>query len=286
MARKYNYKKENLLIVDDEIEMGKGLRDLFVNLGLNADFITNGKDALQELRNGSYTFLVTDILMPELDGIELIKRVKRETPRVSIIAMTAHHKQYTYMDVINAGANDFITKPFTIDEMEAKIKRILIEREIRNELALLSITDDLTGLFNQRHFYARLREEIARTNRLNHPLSLILLDLDNFKDYNDRYGHLAGDRMLAKCGKIIRSNIRANVDIAFRYGGDEFAVILVEADSHIARNISGRLEKGFEEGSSVKATLGLATYSKQMSEKDLIASADRNLLCFKKNKGA
>ena len=285
MGQEYDYKKENLLIVDDEMVVGRGLRDLLLNLGFNADFIGNGKHALEQLRDEKYTFLITDIGMPELDGIELIKTVRRQAPHINIIAMT-DDKDCPFMDVIDAGADDFISKPFEIGEMEAKIKRILIERKTRDELARLSITDNLTGLFNQRHFYNRLKEEIGRTKRLKHPLSLILLDLDNFKEFNDRYGHLAGDRMLERCGKIIRSHVRANVDIAFRYGGDEFAVILVEAGHKIARNIGARLKRGFEEhGGGVTASMGLATYSREMSEKDFVELADRNLLSIKKNKG-
>ncbi|MFB0521501.1 MAG: diguanylate cyclase [Desulfatiglandales bacterium] len=277
MAKKYDYRKENLLIVDNEIEIGKGLRDSLSNLGFNADFVSNGKNALQELRNKKYTFLITDINMPAVKGIELIKTVKKETPHINIIAMTGYDKGCAFIDLIDAGANDFISKPFDTDEMEAKIKRILIDRKIRDELARLSITDNLTGLFNQRHFYNRLKEEIGRTNRLNHPLSLIFLDLDNFKRYNDQYGHLAGDKTLARCGKIILSNIRENVDIAFRYGGDEFAVILIEADNTIAQNISGRLKTGFKDDGVVTASIGIATYSEEMNEKDLIALADKDL---------
>ena len=277
VGEEYDYKKENLLIVDDEMEVGRRIRDLLVNLGFNADFISNGKHTLEQLRDKKYTFLITDIRMPEVDGIELIKTVRRETPNINIIAMTGYDKNYTYMDVINAGANDFIIKPFKVDEMEAKINRILIERRIRDQLARASITDSLTGLFNQRHFYNRLREEIDRANRQNHPLSLILLDLNKFKDYNDQYGHLAGDKMLAKCARIILSNIRESVDTAFRYGGDEFAVICVEADHATAEKIKERLEWGFEQGGGVTASVGFATYSKEMEVKDLVALTDKNL---------
>ncbi len=277
MAQENDYNSENLLIVDDEVEVGNVVKGLLSKLGFNADSVTSGKTALEELSNARYTFLITDINMPELDGIELIKTVKRENPDISIIAMTGYEKEYTYMDVINAGANDFIIKPFKVDEMEAKINRILIEKRIRDQLARASITDSLTGLFNQRHFYNRLREEIDRANRQNHPLSLILLDLNKFKDYNDQYGHLAGDKMLAKCGKIILSNIRENVDTAFRYGGDEFAVICVKADDATARKIKERLEWGFEQGGGVTASVGFATYSKGMELKDLVALTDKNL---------
>jgi len=277
MKQEYDYNKESLLIVDDEIETREVVTRLLSKLGFNVDSVSNGKNALQELRNEKYTFLITDIKMPELNGIELIKMVKGENPDINIIAITGYDKDYTYMDVINAGANDFISKPFKIDEMEAKIRRILMEKEIRDELARLSITDSLTGLFNQRQFYKKLKQEIMRANRQKHPLSLILLDLDKFKDYNDKYGHLAGDKVLAKSGKIIISNIRANVDIVFRYGGDEFAVILVESDTDMALNMSKRIKMGFEEEGDVTASIGFATYSKEMGENDFIAAADKNL---------
>jgi len=271
------YHKENLLVVDDEIEVGKVVTELLTSLGFNADSESSGKKALQKIKNGKYTFLITDINMPEFNGIELIKNVREVKLDISIIAMTGYDKDYAYMDVINAGANDFITKPFKIDEIEAKISRILIEKRIRDELAKLSITDNLTGLFNQRHFHNKLKEEVNRANRQNHPLSLILLDLDKFKEYNDTYGHLAGDKMLAESGNIILSNIRENVDTAFRYGGDEFAVILVEANKEIVLNTSERIKKGFEEGDGVTASLGFATYQKEMDANDLIALADKDL---------
>jgi len=284
MERESDYNKENLLIVDDEIELANAVAGLLSNLGFNARSVSSGKNALQELRNGRYTFLITDIKMPELNGIELIKMVKKENPDISIMAMTGYEKDYTYMDVINAGANDFMVKPFKRDEIEAKINRILIEKRITDELERASITDSLTGLFNQRHFYNRLKEEIDRANRQNHPLSLILLDLDKFKDYNDQHGHLAGDKMLDKSGKIILSSIRENVDTAFRYGGDEFAVILVEADKAIARKIRERVEWGFEQSGGVTASVGFVTYSKEMDVNDFVALVDKNLYQAKNKK--
>lgn len=277
MQQNYDYKNETILIVDDEVEVGNVVKNLLANTGFNVDFVNSGKNALDQLRNGNYTFLITDISMSELSGIELIKMATKDNPEISIIAMTGYDKDYTYMDVINAGANDFIIKPFKVDEIEAKITRILIERNIREELARLSITDNLTGLYNQRHFYDKLREEIERANRQKHFLSLIFLDLDKFKSYNDKYGHLAGDTMLAKSGKIILSNIRDNVDTAFRYGGDEFAVILVEADEYIVKNISERLKSGFEEFGEVSASIGFATYSPEMKMQDLVTLADKHL---------
>ena len=282
MEKVYDHKNETMLIVDDEREVGKVVMELLASLGFNVDYVENGNLALERLKNGDYTFVITDINMPEMNGIELIKMVSGENPDISIIAMTGYDKDYTYMDVISAGANDFIAKPFRIDEIEAKITRILIERNIKERLAKLSITDNLTGLYNQRHFYNKLREEIERANRQKHNLSLILLDLNNFKVYNDKYGHLAGDTVLSKSGKIIQANIRDNVDTAFRYGGDEFAVILVEADENMVRNICERLKSEFEEVSEVSASIGFSTYSSDMKMEDLVNIADKRLYKEKK----
>jgi len=284
MDKRYDYKDEAILIVDDEAEVGTVVKGLLMSLGFKAEYVEDGNNALELLRNGDYSFLITDINMPYLNGIDLIKMVSTENPDISIIAMTGYDKDYKYMDVINAGATDFIVKPFNIDEIEAKISRILIERSTREKLAKLSITDDLTGLYNQRHFYNKLRDEIERANRQKRYLSLILLDLDNFKLYNDKFGHLAGDNVLSRSGKIIQSNIRDNVDTAFRYGGDEFAVILVEADESIVKNISERIKSGFDGMSEVCASVGFATYYYGMKMQDLINVADKKLYQEKKRK--
>jgi two-component system cell cycle response regulator len=197
--------------------------------GLQVDTAESGDEALEKFKTDSYSFLLTDIRMPGIDGLELIRIVKREYPDVCAIAMTGYSKEYKYVETINAGATDFVNKPFGIEEIEAKFKRGIIERNIRQELNRLSITDSLTGLYNQRHFYDRLNEETARAQRQNHELALILLDLDDFKQYNDNFGHLAGDGLLQKVGAVINSKMRQSVDSGYRYGGDEFAVMLIEA---------------------------------------------------------
>jgi two-component system cell cycle response regulator len=277
------HQNQNILVVDDEKTVNETVTALLSKLGFKADSANNVREALGKLEEAKYTFLISD--MPDINGIELIEKVRAKDPNISIIAMTGYGRDYTYVDVINAGANDFIVKPFLIDEMNAKITRILRERKVRDELAKLSITDNLTGLFNQRHFYHKLAEEVDRARRQKRDLSLILLDLDSFKIYNDTHGHLAGDAVLMKSGEIIQSNIRENVDMAFRYGGDEFAVILVEADSGVAEGISARIKIGFERNCEVKASVGYATYSNKMEINNLISLADKNLYAEKEKKG-
>ena len=210
----------------------------------------------------------------------MVKKISQEFD-VNIIAMTGFSEGYTYVGVINAGASDFISKPFGIEELEAKIRRVINERNLRKELNRLSITDSLTDLFNQRHFYDRLNKEVKRAERQNHPLSLILLDLDKFKEYNDTYGHLAGDDVLRSVGEIIKSCIREGVDSGYRYGGDEFAVILIDADLDIAREIGLRIEKAFEDKGDVTVSVGYSLFSDGMSVKDLVAKADSDLYSSK-----
>ena len=215
-----DYKDELILVVDDEQAVREPFLEMMKHLGFKADSAESAQAALNRLNEKSYTFLITDISMPDMNGLELMRRVREDYPDVCSIAMTGFSKEYNYMDVVNAGAKDFINKPFGMDELEAKIRRAIIERDINRELNRLSITDSLTGLFNQRHFYTRLEQEVMRAQRQKTNLALMLLDLDEFKSYNDTYGHIAGDDLLEKVGSVINDNIRQGVDSGYRYGGE------------------------------------------------------------------
>lgn len=280
-----DYTRERCLIVDDE----QGVRDNTVEslqlLDLDAVGAEGGEAALEMLENaGSFTFLITDMVMPGMDGLALIEKSRKLYPDICIIAMTGKARSYKYTDVINCGATDFINKPFTADELEAKIRRAIIERNTRMELNRLSITDSLTGLFNQRYFYTRLREEIARAKRQKRELSLILLDLDNFKGYNDTHGHLAGDELLSKTGGIIHASIREDVDSGYRYGGDEFAVILIDIDESGAREIGRRIDGVLRKRLGISASMGFSQFSPDMSAESFVNTTDKALYRHKGQK--
>jgi diguanylate cyclase (GGDEF)-like protein len=281
-----NYSDEFVLVVDDEDYIREPIVEMLRRMGFRVDSAANGKHALEKLKEKPYTFLLTDMRMPEMDGLELIKSAERDYPNVSTIAMTGYSKEYDYVDVVNAGAADFINKPFGIEELEAKVRRAIIERNIKDELSKLSITDSLTGLYNQRHFYIRLKDEITRAERQKHPLGLILLDLDNFKKYNDTHGHLAGDELLQKVGEIVNLKIRQGVDSGYRYGGDEFAIILIDADEKISKVIGQRMEQGIEEKCNLSASLGYAYFSEGMAMKVFVEAADKQLYKVKKQKNS
>lgn len=279
------YSAEVVLVLDDDDQVREPLVEMLQSMGFQTYGVGTPSQALEELRREDYTFLVTDMKMPGMDGLELIELVNSELPQVSIIAVTGYYKEYTYTDVIKCGAVDFINKPFDAEELEAKISRAINERNTRQELNRLAVTDPLTELYNQRQLYKRLGEEIVRAERQKHDFSLLLLDLDDFKNYNDAYGHLAGDELLKKVAKVIDSSIRQGVDSSYRYGGDEFAILLVEAGSGIAEEITQRIKEGLASECSLNASVAHANFMIGMSAEELIYKADQKLYEVKRNKG-
>ena len=282
-----DYNAELILLVDDDEEIAIPFEKLLRNIGLESNHVVSAGDALKELkRSKQYTYLITDIVMPGMDGLELTKKVKSEYPDMCIIVMTGYSSQYDYKDVVDAGATDFINKPFNIDELEAKIRRGIIERNTRDALKKLGITDALTGLYNQRHFFGRLNEEIMRTRRQKQQLSLIFFDLDDFKLYNDKNGHLAGDAVLKNFGEIINSQIRQGVDSGYRYGGDEFAVILCNVGPDSCKLVGARIADKLKTKYGVSVSMGYALFSEEMTAKSFVRQADRNLYKFKGQKSS
>ncbi len=217
---------QTILVVDDEPQVRELLAEALSDMGHEVVTARDAEDALGKFRDRGFGIVITDMDMPRMDGLELMKRLIEERSNVEIIAITGHTLKYRYTDVIAAGASDFITKPFTLNELEAKLNRLIRERNQRIMLERLAVLDPLTGLYNRRWFEQMLRKEAVRTVRYHHPLFIFFIDIDRFKEYNDTRGHQAGDTLLVEFSGILNSCIRKHVDSAFRYGGDEFTVLL------------------------------------------------------------
>ena len=181
-----------------------------------------------------------------------------------------------------------------IQELELEInKREEVEEELRKSekgYKDLAITDGLTQLYNSRHFYSQLEMEIDRANRYNHPLSLLLMDIDDFKQFNDTYGHLEGDKVLAAFGKVVQRCVRA-VDAGYRYGGEEFTVILPETDVQGAVFAAERIRKGFEaeifspipnETVHITVSVGVTQYEPEEKLKAFVKRTDKAMYSAKK----
>ena len=187
----------------------------------------NAQQAIETLKTFEAEVVLTDIMMQGMDGLELTRLIKEEYD-TDVMVMTGYSADYSYEEAINAGASDFIFKPFRFEELDLRIKRVLRESAFKKERARLlaemeqlAITDALTGLYNSRQFFNQIKQEIERYARYSRPLSLLILDIDFFKQYNDTWGHLEGDEVLQRIGSVINSCMRA-MDTAYRYGGEEF----------------------------------------------------------------
>lgn len=166
-------------------------------------------------------------------------------------------------------------------------KDITEQKRLEQELKELSVKDSLTGLYNQRYFYERLESEIERAQRQGHPLSLLLFDIDHFKTYNDCHGHLEGDKVLKTLGQIVLECTREHVDIGCRYGGDEFTVILPEADESPAHNIAERIRASFaaRRFDHLTVSIGLMNYKRGTSLRSFVRFVDAMMYDAKRSGG-
>lgn len=283
---------QRLLVVDDDPAILKLLGEFFDRLGYEYRIASDGLEALELLGQAPSTIIVTDLLMPKMDGMELIRRVKVRWPDTDLMVMTGYARNFSYTDVIRAGASDFIQKPFNLDELEAKFNRIIRERGLRALLRRLSIRDPLTDLYNRRFFQQRLEEETERASRQNYLLFLVMLDLDGFKALNDTRGHQAGDEVLRRLADVLRRSTRSFVDSAFRYGGDEFAVIIPQAGVEQAGQIAERIRRNFleEDVGGTTLSVGVSCFVRSGSKLSddinrLVREADAAMYAAKKAGG-
>jgi len=236
-----------ILIVDDDPIVLEVMKSFVASYGFNFATASDGMEAVELLEKQEFDIIISDINMPRMDGMELLNHVRQHHPSIGMIIITGISEEYSYVDVIRAGAIDYMTKPFDGQELLAKLQRVVREQALVSELEQLSICDSLTGLYNRRHFDTKLSEELHRAVRQGYSIFLAFLDVDKFKEYNDTFGHQAGDNLLATIGKILLSSARKGVDWVFRYGGDEFAIIVTQATVEQATMVLSRIMKSYQE---------------------------------------
>jgi diguanylate cyclase (GGDEF)-like protein/PAS domain S-box-containing protein len=427
---------ERILILDDEHTILEMFGQLLTGRGYAYECTSSPREALDHLRTGSFGVLITDIKMPEMNGIDVVREARLIDRALSIVMMTAVADISLAIQAIRAGADDYLLKPFDLREVVEAVEKALgkraeallqqhyqteleqrissatgdlehVNRELRetkeyleslldstldaifttdmdgtvtyvnsgavdmlgisadamvgkpmaqvcsaealnhpvrlaeseggrmtletelrshdgvlvpviaslsivmdarrNPRSLLAICkditeqrrlqaelrersqrDDLTKLYNQRYFHDRIEREFDRARRQRYPLSLMLFDLDDFKLYNDSRGHLEGDRVLEAAGKVVLAHTRTNVDTGFRYGGDEFIVILPETDAETAALIAERIRSGFEKErlDTVTMSVGLITYTGgDIEPLDLVRAVDARMYEAKRRGG-
>ncbi len=270
-------KETRVLIIDDDPNVVQTLSDILEAQGMRPLGALYGEEGIRLALEERPDVILLDSRMPGISGYDVCTRLKEEdaTAHIPIIFLTGNDiQEENVVRGLELGAYDYITKPYRVAELLARIRVMARIKEAEQRMRELSVTDELTGLYNRRFLQQRLDEELSRARRYRLPLACVLLDMDNFKSVNDDYGHQAGDQVLRRVAQLIRSECRRE-DIVARYGGEEFLVVLSGDEQHalgLAERIRHRLENSstrFADASVVvTASAGVASCPEQMTEGD------------------
>ncbi|MGB3514597.1 MAG: diguanylate cyclase [Microcoleaceae cyanobacterium] len=302
----FNPKQFLILVVDDVATNLKLLRVILEPIGYSLTFAMGGHQALERVTVFKPDLILLDLMMPEMDGLEVCQRLK-SNPKyadIPIIFLTANYDKTNLITAFELGAIDYISKPFNHAELLARVRNHLLLKytidrlkatqiELQNaltEIREIANTDPLTGILNRRSLFEIANQEFNRVNRYNLPFSILLLDLDHFKQVNDNYGHLVGDMALCAVVKKINQGIR-KVDFLGRYGGEEFIAVLPETNAEQALILAERIRELVASSSidiekeSLKLTLSIGVTSYHPNDRsieDMISRADKGVYQAKK----
>jgi diguanylate cyclase (GGDEF)-like protein len=231
----------------------------------------SGTQALEKAAQHAPDLILLDVVMPDMDGYEVLRRLRADphTAHISVIFISGLDRPEDEANGLNMGASDYIAKPFNPTVVTARVALHLQVVRQRRMLERLANIDGLTELANRRRFDQLFCTEWQRAQTSTLPLSLALLDIDCFKQYNDRYGHPAGDRVLRSVARTAASYMRRPLDLAARYGGEELVLLMPDTDAAQARQLAGALCAAIEQlsvmhdashvGPVLTASLGGAT---------------------------
>ena len=248
-------KASTVAIVDDDRPIRNLIRLFLSRAGYRVIECATGKEAEETLVEKAWDLAILDRRLPDMDGVSLANRLKQspELRNRYVIMLTGEDDQADKIEGLDLGADDYMTKPFHMPELIARIRAGLRIVTLQNELieanrrlAQLSITDGLTNLYNHRHFQDELGKHFVESARYDRPLSLALIDIDFFKKVNDTWGHAVGDMVLKKVAGLFKESIRHS-DLAARYGGEEFGVIMPETDMEDAISFAEKIRELVEE---------------------------------------
>ena len=235
--------KSNILVVDDNPDKLGLLQTALSMAGYHVRTASDGEEAIAAIEAYQPDLVITDVMMPRMNGFELAERIRANplTKFIPVIMQTAAgHRVEDLRRASEAGALGYITDPTDLNLLLARTRTLLDFKAYLDVCEEAAFTDHLTGLANRRRFERQLDREVSRTQRYGHPLTLLMLDLDNFKNLNDNFGHNAGDEAMRRIGKALREGTRG-IDLAARIGGEEFAVILVETSHRAGLEVAERL---------------------------------------------
>jgi diguanylate cyclase (GGDEF)-like protein len=281
-----------ILVIEDHPDQRDLLAIVLQREGYRVITAANGVEGLAKLQQEPVQIALSDIMMPKMDGFELIKQIRSHSVLKSIyfILITARIQEGDRVRGLDLGADDYITKPFSFSELLARVRVGSRVVQYQRHLEHQTQIDPLTGLFNRRAFEKKMEEEFERSKRYQHPLSLLILDIDNFKTINDTYGHHGGDSALVKISETLKAKTRQS-DFPSRFGGEEFVLVLPDTDHDSALLVANKIHDeirscAFSSGDrsfSLTVSIGLSsTDAKTYREwREMLEDADQALYLAK-----
>lgn len=287
--------KPAVLIVDDDPSVVRmletGLEDEYLIVP-----VLESTEAINVFSETPIDVVVSDVKMPGLSGFDILRSVKAANPLVEVILLTGElpDRSRPAVNALHSGAHDYLLKPVSIRVLKSAIQQALAKQRQQledkrklQELLRRANTDFLTGLSNRHHFQTQMQLEFERSFRYERSLSCLFLDIDDFKKINDAFGHCAGDLVLQRLGQLFTKHLRSS-DLKCRYGGEEFVLVLPEADSEVASSVAEKVRRLIAKESfefadpplKITVSIGMATSHRRnfSSAEELIRAADRALL--------
>ncbi len=272
-----------VLVVDDSPQLAAYYAEILRDAGMEVEAVSDTTAIIDLLKQFRPDLILLDLYMPGCDGLELAAVIRQQEEWVStaIVFLSAETDLDIQMDALRRGGDDFLIKPVEPHHLAAAVTaHVRRARELRSYM----VRDGLTGLLNHSAIKEQLGLELARCLRENRPLSFAMLDIDHFKQVNDRYGHAAGDRVITNLSRLLRDRLRAS-DMVGRYGGEEFAMVLIGAGAEDARRLLEAIREDFaamrhasEQGEfSVSFSAGIAAFAGHADAADLNECADKAL---------
>ena len=302
-----------ILLVDDQPIIAEGIRQMLADeTDMELTYVEDPTDAIETAVNIDATVILQDLVMPDSDGMTLLRfyKANRETRDIPVIVLSSKEEPTTKSEAFSYGASDYLVKLPDAIELIARLrshaKNYIMQkerdsaffalRELKKQLEAsnkqlhkISMLDGLTGISNRRHFDEQLNSDLATASESQTPISLILIDIDFFKGFNDNYGHQMGDECLKKVAGLLAKSCQNPMDMAARYGGEEFVVLLPGTAEKNAVSVAERFKKILSDNciehghstvsSCITVSMGIATQDKgdQYDGKQLIITADKAL---------
>ena len=279
----------NILIFEDESSSASLMEAALKSVGYRVWPVATPGEALNLLRSNTFPVAIAELHSSKMNGVQFTQEVHKISQGTNVLVVTLYSFINSAIEAMEAGAYGYITKPLNSSEIRIVVQRaverffLLSTSDEKDYFVDLAVRDGLTGLFNRRYFNELINIEINRLKRTPAALSLLMLDIDNFKNYNDTEGHPAGDEMLKSAAKVFKNSVRA-VDIVCRYGGEEFIIMLPQTGKSGAQIIAERLRVQCGLYLPTTVSIGIATLPEDAKDVEtLIQKADEALYQAKKS---